>query len=313
MMKKIFDRFCMINKKKIILFISVILALLIKDGKTQDIWEQTQGPFGGSVYAITSTPNGTFFAGTRYGGVHKSTDKGRTWQSSGMESAAYSLLAISDTTIFVGSYSSSLFRSTDAGNTWEIKNNGLPNASVNCMVYSSDGNIFASTSQGIYRTGNIGDQWVAVNTNLTDLNVNVLAITKDNILYAGTQTGGLFSSSSAGELWTQETNGIPVASVGGITVDDNDNIYVGMGSNDGVYLSTDDGTSWTNIGLTSRIITSLNISSGNVLYAGTWQSGMYYSLDGGNTWISSDLGFSPLNIETIHIDPLTDNAYGKWQ
>jgi len=308
-MKQTFKSVYRKNELLKLLSIFVFLLILAGNGIAQNIWEPATGPYGGSVYAITNTPNGTIYAGTLYGGVFQSTDNGLTWQSTGFGGAAYSLLALSDSILFAGSHSSSLYRSTDGGETWEIKNNGLPSSSVRKMVRSSDGNIFAATGEGIFRSGNQGELWVAVNTSLTDLNVNTLAITGNNILYAGTQSGGLFISSSAGELWVQETNVIPVAAVGAITVDDNDNIYVGMGSNDGLFLSNDGGASWNNIGMTNRIITALDITSDGVLYVGTWQSGVYFTADEGGTWISADLGYTPLNVETIHVNPSTDDTF----
>ncbi len=311
-MKQTIKRSTLFRKYQTVLFVILMISMMSMDGMTQDIWEPANGPFGGSVYAITNSPNGTVYAGTQYGGVFKSTNKGVSWQPTVMGSAVYSLLAVSDSMIFAGSYSSSMYRTTDAWETYELKKNGLPNSSVRSMGYSTVGYIFAATGEGIFRTGDYGDKWVAVNSGLSDLNVNILFVTSENVLYAGTQTGGLFRSASSGESWDQldqSNNGIPVASVSGLAEDLDGGIYAGVGSNNGVYVSIDGGSSWSNIGLTNRSIRSLAVNSGGVLFAGTWQSGLRYSLDGGGTWKVADLGFAPLNVQTVHVDPLTDDVY----
>jgi len=62
------------------------------------------------------------------------------------------------------------------------------------------------------------------------------------------------------------------------------NIFAGTG-NGGVFLSTDNGTSWTekNNGLTNTNIESLAINGTNI-FAGTHSGGVFLSTDNGASW-----------------------------
>ena len=63
-------------------------------------------------------------------------------------------------------------------------------------------------------------------------------------------------------------------------------VYASFSYN-GVYVSGDDGESWSpaNVGLPTRQINTLAIDSDDgIVYAGTEGAGTYVSYDGGQTW-----------------------------
>jgi hypothetical protein len=60
------------------------------------------------------------------------------------------------------------------------------------------------------------------------------------------------------------------------------NIYAGT-INYGVYLSTNNGASWTQTSLNNQFIYSLAVNGNNV-YAGTYGNGVYVSTNNGTTW-----------------------------
>jgi photosystem II stability/assembly factor-like uncharacterized protein len=78
------------------------------------------------------------------------------------------------------------------------------------------------------------------------------------------------------------------------------NIFAGTSSN-GVYLSVNNGTSWSNTSLNNRIIQSLFVNS-NTVYAGTSEYGIYYTADNGSNWTQSSL-----NNKTIYSLTAKDN------
>ena len=78
-----------------------------------DFWEQTNGPFGGTISAFAINSAGDIFAGTA-GGV---------------------------------------FRTTDNGDNWNEINTGLTNSNVSALATNSTGHIFAGTSgAGVFRS-----------------------------------------------------------------------------------------------------------------------------------------------------------------
>ena len=71
------------------------------------------------------------------------------------------------------------------------------------------------------------------------------------------------------------------------------------GTNGGVFLSTDNGTSWNNAGLTS-IVSALAVS-GNTLFAGLYTGGVYYSNDNGTSWNADTNGLANLFVRALAI------------
>ena len=126
--------------------------------------------------------------------------------------------------------------------------------------------------------------------------------------FAGYTGGGLWRTDDAGNGWRNISDGFfKTGSVGAIAVAPSDEnvIYVGMGEHairgqsstygDGIYKSTDQGRTWTHIGLaTSRQISAVRVHPSNpdVVYVavqgdrwkGTSDRGIYRTTDGGKTW-----------------------------
>ncbi|HTW58724.1 MAG TPA: hypothetical protein VMD99_11365 [Terriglobales bacterium] len=124
--------------------------------------------------------------------------------------------------------------------------------------------------------------------------------------YFGAVNGGIWKTSDAGTVWTPIFDNEPVGSIGAIAVAPSDpkTIYAGTGesdirsdlsSGDGVYKSTDGGSTWTHIGLEdtrqiSRIV--VDPRDANTVYVGALghaygpneQRGVYKSVDGGMHW-----------------------------
>ena len=126
--------------------------------------------------------------------------------------------------------------------------------------------------------------------------------------FAGYTGGGLWRTDDAGNSWRNLSDGyFKTGSVGAIAVAPSDEnvIYVGMGEHairgqsstygDGMYKSTDQGRSWTHIGLAaSRQISAVRVHPSNpdVVYVavqgdrwkGTTDRGIYRTTDGGKSW-----------------------------
>ncbi len=126
--------------------------------------------------------------------------------------------------------------------------------------------------------------------------------------FAGYTGGGLWRTDDAGNNWRNISDGhFTTGSIGAVAVAPSDEnvIYVGTGEHairgqsstygDGMYKSTDQGRTWTRIGLTtSRQISAVRVHPNNpdVVYVavqgdrwkGTADRGVYRSTDGGKTW-----------------------------
>ena len=127
-----------------------------------------------------------------------------------------------------------------------------------------------------------------------------------NHFYFGAVDGGVWESLDAGRTWNPIFDDQDIGSIGAIAVAPNDprTIYVGTGEadmrsdiayGDGMYKSTDGGTSWTHIGLTdTKQIGAIVVDprNANVVYAAALghaygpnaERGVFKTTDGGKTW-----------------------------
>ena len=139
--------------------------------------------------------------------------------------------------------------------------------------------------------------------------------------YFGAVNGGIWKTTDAGMVWTPIFDGQPVGSIGALAVAPSDpkTIYAGSGESDiredlssgnGVYKSSDGGTTWNRVGLEdtrqiSRIV--IDPQNPNVVYVGALghayaandERGVYQTIDGGAHWkrvfgLSSEIGISDL-------------------
>jgi hypothetical protein len=148
--------------------------------------------------------------------------------------------------------------------------------------------------------------------------VRTLAVQGNNI-YTGNSGSGVYLSSDTGKNWTAVNNGLPFNRmdfdtaqslydwVTTIAIQGN-NIYAGerYGGSDygqnmgiGLYVSSNNGSSWTNIGLSGYIVYSLAFQ-GNNIFAGT-DNGVYLSSNNGRSWTQVNNGLTNLNVNTITI------------
>lgn len=176
------------------------------------------------------------------------------------------------------------------------------------------------TSEG---PGNIGGRFNALVKSPTD----------DNVIYAGAANGGIFKTTDGGSTWNPIFDDQAYLAIGALAVDPNDanTIFAGTGDRNfgggshlgnGIYKSTDAGTTWTQSGLIdASIVTDILIDPANSqrVYAATLGNvfttnnhrGVYRSMDGGNSWdnvffISDscgalDLMMDPNNADVVYV------------
>lgn len=223
--------------------------------------------------------------------------------------------------IYAGTYSLGMFKSTDKGQNWSFSSYRLENPYVMALAkHPTDSKkIFLTTNGGVYVSKNGAKNWEVVSPEfffgkkgiLPDIaHFHGIAFDpkNDKRIYVGgggdqysPEGAGISISDDGGKTWKLSNGGFETdVHVSKIVVDEKNPkiVYVTTqgptdfgtktGQGQGVYKSDNYGKSWKKInkGLETVETNTIAIDSNNskILYIGTDDSGVFKSVNGGQTW-----------------------------
>lgn len=276
-------------------------------------------------------------------GVFRSTDAGGSWVSMSNGLPARPLIAslaidpTNPSTLYAGG-SAGMFKSTNGGASWATITNGLPGftnsfPSVDAIVVDTQNpsNVYLGFGGylGIYKSTNGGATWTSANTGLGLYYFNGGSLRMNpaspNVLYVADE-GGIYITTDGAGHWNLTNTGIPgpyyniedlVMSPGNPAVLFAHNA---LNNDQGLYLSTNSGASWSVIGQGLGYYYGFLCNSAtqnNVLYAAAFENGqgVTKSVDGGATWSSVSTGlpkyydpYDYLNFTSLAISPVDANT-----
>jgi ligand-binding sensor domain-containing protein len=252
---------------------------------------------GVSALAVVGT---TLFAGTD-NGTFFSTNNGTSWIAvdSGLEGNTISAFAIIDTNgsspmLFAGTYGGGVVLLTAGDSIWASVSTGLNNDNINALL-ACDTDLVAETSSGIVLSTTEGANWISITPNLPANNyLSALGVVGTDI-FVGTNGAGVLRSTDEGTSWASAglTN-TPIYTFTTIGTE------LFAGTYDGVFLSTDNGASWTSEvnGMINTAVTAFAVTGPN-LVAGTYDGGVFLSNDDGSNWLPADSNVMSINFEAL--------------
>ena len=122
--------------------ISLLTFILSITISAQDFWEQTNGPYFGTMYGLCTDLDGVVFVGNQ-SNVYRSTNQGDKW----IDKTSFPGICFAVNTneeVFVGG-ATSIRRSTDDGITW--LNAGTFSNTVRTIAIDSSDILFAGTGR----------------------------------------------------------------------------------------------------------------------------------------------------------------------
>lgn len=255
-----------------------------------------------------------------YCGMHEglfiSSDEGQTWGQAMLNPTRFGrLLEISpnfetDRTVIGGGYGMHLMVSEDRAGTWETRFDDFFDISVHGLGispdFAADSLVLAGVRSGLRLSRDAGRTYSQIILDPPDsLSLSFFAVksfafspefARDQTVFAVTGPG-LYRSTNGGDNWavrlapfkgTYEiaiSPGFPADSV----------LYASGPITPGIYLSTDAGNSWNEVGnlrekVRTVVLSSDFVESGELFAIGA-NRGLLRSLDRGNTWEVLDGGF----------------------
>lgn len=205
---------------------------------------------------------------------------------------------------------------TDANSSWQKVNDFWSNLAVCALAYDPNNPqvFYAGTGEGYFNSNSVkgvgiwkssdgGQTWSQL-SNTTDFKYVIdIVVTATGTILASTRENGLQRSTDGGATWTQ----VLVGAANDLELASDGTLYITFGlfanfTGAGIYKSTNDGASWSNISPPKTALTGLPVRTeiavapsnpqvlyvvavGNHLQLGNKDVvGMAKSTDGGNTW-----------------------------
>ena len=290
-------------------------------------WTNTGGPPINRSNQALETNGLNIFSGTN-GGMVRSTQGGGSWTNIDNGLGSYTNIRCViftpnylnlDGSLICGTTSGGIFNSNDYGDQWTVFPNdtlnipGSPN--VNSIISYLDA-VWIGTNKGVFHHRFEGS-WYSQNLGFPSTSdTQVLSlIVKDGHFFAGTEYG-VYKLSN--QYWSEKNNGLLNTNVVTLTYSGQYLIAVcAQGSDEGVYLSSDDGENWI-FSFSVAFPTSL-LAIGQNIFVGSFGDGVWLSTNYGSTWNQINDGFTGSAYYVLSLAANNDdvfagtNAAGVWK
>jgi photosystem II stability/assembly factor-like uncharacterized protein len=253
------------------------------------------------------------------GGVYKSVDGGKTWNSSSTgiptnhDIFGLAIDPVTPSTLYAGDWAGGVYKSTDSGSTWSLTTELNPVYTI-VIDPKAPSTVYAGMDydRGLYKSIDGGNTWNALTEGMpSDFSAYAIAVDPNtsSTVYVGVD-GGVYKSTDGGNHWTAMSSGVLAGStvlalaINPVTPS---TVYAATAGNL-VFVSGDGGSTWTNssTGLPNvEGLHDLKIDpvSPTTLYAAAFFGGVYKSTDSGATWNPMNTDLTDLTVHSIALLP----------
>lgn len=244
-------------------------------------WSQINAGLNSAVIKALVTSNSTLFAGTYGNGVYSSIDNGDTWIPFG--DGVYPMvtgLGIDGDDLYAGTLGG-IYRSNVNSPTWYSITEGFYATGSQSFIFKEN-SILASSDDGVIRSTDNGITWQRIDSIHISYSYyqSFALLDQGSRILAGYNNKGIRLSMDNGTTWDYSNDGISSRTVNALYKID-DNIVLGTNGS-GVYYSDNDGTSWVQSDLTTSQVLDF-CEEENIVFAGG-TAGVFMSTDYGLTW-----------------------------
>lgn len=253
-------------------------------------------------------PDYVLFASLPNGALYRRSSTETAWQRILDQSFAVTVIAASpdftqDGTVMVTDASGNLRISSDGGFNW-ISLGNPAGAIVYDMAITpgTTKEIYLATSAGVFRSSDLGYTFTKKSGNLPAEAINNVAVSpnypSDHTVFSTSVTQAIFKSTDGGENWIFHSSGAKITNQAPpldefkeiqVSNSSSNGQIVFLSAQNGLFISTDGGDTWTKKqpreGLVTGLAISPNFPVDQTIMATSYNSdGFYTSSDHGLTW-----------------------------
>ncbi len=272
----------------------LLLTVLILFQNTNAQWKQIGQSLNSEITGLVKV-NNTLFASTNKYGVFGTTDEA-TWtqKNTGISNLKINTITENKGIIAIGT-DQGFYTSDNSGNFWVNKSYGLTISYlalpyVHSILYSGN-NIIEAGPFGIFVSTDNSSNWKRILIPPSTYGARGL-YKSTNYVYCGVGPY-IYRSTDDGLNWNNVVTSNTTIKNFYTQVNPNGGDIIYVGTLDGLFISTNNGTSWkeSNSGLGYRNMNAL-VGTGQNLFTATENGGVYYSLNGGANWNAGNIGLS---------------------
>jgi len=192
------------------------------------------------------------------------------------------------------------------GSDWEYVGNYGAGQIIWSLTYDDNGDMYSGTWGGIIYKSTNGIDWTVINS---DMHVGFIWALKayNGYVFAATEQGVYRYDGSTWTLTNMQSKDVRT-----MVVDGDGYLYAGTWGF-GVFKSTDDGDSWTevNTGLGYMLaIQAMTVTSDSHLFVGSVGGGVSMSINGGTSWSKLNVGYDFIWALASSSDKVFAGTYG---
>jgi photosystem II stability/assembly factor-like uncharacterized protein len=191
-------------------------------------------------------------------------------------------------TVFAGTAYGGVFRSFDRGASWSAANSGLSGLDVSVLAAgpAGSGTLYAGTEAGLFRSDDGAGSWLATGFERIPT-AFAAALSAPATQYAADATA-VFRSDDGGTSWTQLLDLTAVATPSALAVDAASplHVYLGVTDRGGIYISRTGGAHWRAValpGVTRVLGVAADPALPGTAFAAT-DGGVFVTRNGGGQW-----------------------------
>ena len=291
-------------------------------GKTWTLltWPSTDSIAGEALAIAPSNPKVVYVVGTA---MLRSADGGKTWTDMDpviTEAASVWVDPGNANTLLVGGLDG-VYRSTNGGASWQPVATVAVNDVVTSLVPDPavPHRFWAGTyAAGLFRSDDDGSTWHSYRTGLPAKR-SIFGITFSSAgALCAVEQFGVFRRAQTASSWTPTSRGITGSQVNTLAYAPSNSavLYAGL-QGQGLFRSTNSGTSWSYAGLRGQNVSSVAVSPtrASTIWAATLTS-IRRSRDGGATWVKqfavpgpTAVAVAPSSPSTLYATTFQDGVY----